>query len=200
MGANFDSRTYFTDDKQVIRENWDADVQHSQQMDGCYSGAIGMLVYDSIDWCNRIADSQGEAEEYISENARKWDGPMAVPFKIKGGKKVPAYVKNAKIRYDQAQEKQRQIVEKLHQDITNAKSKFISCKNCISKININFLKTADCPVCRQNLISHTGMQRIEKAKQKTSDMLSAWKKAETKAREANCTGKIGYVVGGICSS
>jgi len=44
------------------------------------------------------------------------------------------------------------------------------------------------------------MQRIEKAKQKTRDMLDAWKEAEYKARKTNCTGKIGYVVGGICSS
>ena len=202
MGANLDYRTYFTDDKKEIQSNWDQDVQHSQDMDGhSYSGCIGMLG-DDISYVSKIFNSVDEAKDYISETHRKWDSnPLAVPFRIQGGKKVPAYLKNAKTKYDQAREKQRQIVEKIHKDITiNAQSKFISCKNCISKINRSFLRVADCPVCRQNLISETSMQRIEKAKQKTRDMLDAWKEAEYKARKTNCTGKIGYVVGGICSS
>ena len=201
MGANSDNRTYFTDDKRVVSGNWDYDVQQSQHMDGCsYSGAIGMLD-GSIDWV-RIEpfNSQAEAEDYISENARKWDGPMAVPFKIKGAKAVPAYVKNAKTKYDQAMEKQRQIVDKAHKDVTNAKGQFVGCKKCKSKINRSYLKIADCPLCGENLISATNLQRIENAKQKSNKMLAVWKEALTKAREANCTGKIGYVVGGICSS
>jgi len=201
MGANYESMTYLIDDKDAIKSYWEADVNYSQSMDGCsYSGAIGMLD-ESIDWVRVVPfNSQNEADEYISENARKWSGPMAVPFKIQGGKAVPAYVKNAKEKYDKAQEKQRQIVEKISQDIFDAKSKFIGCKNCNSKINRSFLRLTDCPICNAELLSTTSLQRIENAKKKVSDMLSAWKAANVKAREQNCTGKIGYVIGGICPS
>jgi hypothetical protein len=201
MGANLDTRTYNTDDKTDIRRRWDSDVEESQHSDGnSYSGCIGM--FDSgIAFIREVFDSARQAYDYISENHQKWDNPLGVPFRIAGSKKVPSYVKNAKERYDKAQEKHRQIVEKVHQDILNAKSKFVSCKVCSSKLNRSFLRTVDCPICNKaTLISKTGMQRIEKARQKTSEMLSAWKEACTKATKANCTGTIGYVVGGLCSS
>jgi hypothetical protein len=205
MGANLDSRTFLTDDKGVIKTKWDEEVSHSQYQDGCsYSGCIGMLD-GSIEWVNRGPfNSQDEALEHISENHRKWSGPMAVPFKIKGGKKVPAYVKKANEKYETAKD-QRQVLEaKAKQDFHNAKSQFVTCKGCKSKLNRSHLHTTFCsticPLCSQNLLSATVLQRVKKAEQKIKDTCIALGEARVKAREQNATGKIGYVVGGICSS
>jgi len=201
MGASFDSRTYFTDDKKVIQSKWDADVEHSQYMDGCsYSGSISML-YGYIDFVRRGPfDSQEQASDYISENACKWDGPMAVPFKIQGGKAVPSYVKKATEKYQAAELKKEELRITIGEDFYNAKSQFVGCKKCKSKLSRSFLKSTFCPICNQTLLSTTSLQRIEKAKNRVNEMYANLDKARFKAREQNCTGKIGYVVGGICSS
>ena len=61
----------------------------------------GEILDGSIDFVRREPfNSQTEANEYILENHSKWDGPMAVAFKIKGGKAVPTYVKNAKTKQE----------------------------------------------------------------------------------------------------
>jgi len=201
MGANYDGRTYFTDDKEVIRRKWDNDVQDSQHMDGCsYSGCIGMLT-GHIDWV-RIEpfNSEYEASEYISEHACKWDGPMAVPFKIKGTKAVPAYVKNAEEKCEKATKKIVELEKELASKALNSKSKFVGCKNCNSKLNKRYLRIAICPLCNKTLLSGTSLKRIEAAKErerKASKHLSAMR---DKARATNATGKIGYTIGGICSS
>jgi hypothetical protein len=201
MGASLDSRTYLTDDKKIITSKWDADVEHSQSMNGCsYSGAIGMLTGLIVFIRIEPLASHDEAIEYIAENHRKFEGPMAVPFKIQGKKAVPTYVKNAITKYEKAKTNKRESEDKVRQDFYNAKSQFVGCKKCKSKLSRSFLKTTFCPICNQNLLSTTSLQRIEKTKQKVQDTCTALEKARTKARQQNYTGKIGYVVGGICSS
>ena len=201
MGANYDSRIYLIDDKKVIEKHWEADVGQSVAEDGySYSGCIGMLD-NSIDWVRIVPfNSQVEASDYISENARKFGGPMAVPFKIQGGKAVPAYVKTAVTRYGTALENLSGLEDKVRKDFYNAKSQFVGCKKCKSKLSRSFLKTTFCPICNQSLLSTTSLQRVEKAGQKIKDTCLALGQARTKAKEQNCTGKIGYVIGGICSS
>jgi hypothetical protein len=198
MGASFDSRTFLTDDKGIIRNKWEEAVEYSKIMDGCsYSGSIGMFDA-SIDWVRREPfNTANEAYEYISEQHSKWDGPMAVSFKIQGGKAVPAYVKNAIEKYEQATAKKEELVISIRKAIFNAKSKFIGCKVCGSKINRSFIKDTSCPICNKaTLISATDEKRIARANTKIEKTRFALQQARQKANKQNANGKIGYVVGG----
>jgi|APSaa5957512576_1039674.scaffolds.fasta_scaffold54086_2 hypothetical protein len=201
MGANFESVTFLTDDKGVIKSQWDGAVEHSQHMDGCsYSGSIGMLD-GCIDWVRREPClNEQEAEEYIADHHNKWDGPMAVPFKIKGGKKVPAYLINAKKKSQEAKQKLEELETHLANNIISAKNDFVGCRGCKSKLSRQHLTSSFCPLCHTVLLSETSLKRIEKAKDKAQKAFNHWIEMRDKATKANATGKIGYVVGGLCSS
>jgi len=201
MGAALDYKVYKTDDKPAIKTQWDADVEHSQYMDGVsYSGSIGMLT-DSLNFVSVPPfNSLNEATVYIEDNHSKFDNPMAVPFNLKSAKEVPAYVKKAEKKYNDTERDIRRIEDKLKREFFEAKSKFVGCKKCKSKISRTFLNSTFCPICNQTLLSDTNTRRIEKGKQKVKTALSAMHEAKEKARQQNCTGKVGYVVGGLCSS
>ena len=201
MGGSLDTRIYFTEDKEAIETEWNADVDQSRSMDGTsYSGCIGMLE-GFIDFvCIKPLNSQAEANEYVSEHHRKWDGPMAVPFKIKGAKAVPAYVKKAENKVLKAKDKIAEVEQQVKTSLFNAKSQFVACKVCKSKLNRSRLSNTFCPLCNKTLLSDTSTNRIEKAKTKAKEALQGWIDARDKAVKDNATGKVGYLVGGICSS
>jgi len=200
MGANPDYRIYLTDDKQLIKQQWDDAVNQSQYENGIsYSGCIGMLD-GTINFISKIFNSQDEAEWYISDHHAKWDrNPIAVPFRIPNDN-IPTYLKNAIKKTLDAGIKKDNVENELTNNLLHAKSKFVTCKSCKSKLNRKNLSNSYCPLCNTTLLSNASIKRIESLKDKARKARLHWSDMRDKATKANCTGKIGYVVGGICPS
>ena len=125
---------------------------------------------------------------------------MAVPFHVQGGKSVPAYVKNAKKRYNKAEAKANNVEDQIRNQFFQRKSQFISCKECKSKLNRNHLSSIFCPLCNASLFSDTNINRIKTLKSKVAEAINHLQNMTRRAASENRSGKIGYVVGGLCSS
>ena len=80
MGANFDYRSYESDDRKTIEKEWLADVE-SDQYDNrpSYSGSIGMLGPD-IQWRSETFSTPEECTAFIESTHEKWEPPIAVAF------------------------------------------------------------------------------------------------------------------------
>lgn len=98
MGAEYDSRSFPTDDKQTITKRWADMVDTCLSENGHqYSGCIGMLG-DSIQWIDcEPKESKALANEFIEENHEKWQSGLGVPYLY--NKKNEHEVEEKKIGY-----------------------------------------------------------------------------------------------------
>ena len=197
MGANVDYRLYETFDRQKVARLFEDDVDVSQSEDGnSYSGCIGML-HSIGAWVDKQFPSVREAEHYLAENHEKWENAWAVSYVI--GKPLTATQKKKQEELSkQASElfdAPRNIELQALADIRTAKSDFIGCKGCGSKLKREHIRMAPCPLCHASLLSATVVKRIEAAKDKHQKACD-----KVNALENKPSGKMGWLVGGWCSS
>ena len=148
-------------------------------------------------WVDKQFPNVREAEEYLANEHEKWDNAMAVSYVI--GKpptaaqktKLDELSKQANSLFDATFAVERQAVA----DIRNAKSDFIGCKGCGSKLKREHLRMAACPLCHASLLSATVVKRIQAVKDKHQKVCDKIRDMESKP-----SGKIGWLVGGWCSS
>ena len=202
MGANLDSRTYLTDDKKRIQSQWDADVDQSQSMDGTsYSGSIGMLG-QGIDFKKTIHDTHEKAHDFLSESHRKWSGAWGVAFRIKPEKNT-AYVKKAKEKLEDITRKIQRNRQNIINRVKDGASKFVTCKDCKSKLNRSYLpitplrRTISCPICNNSFETEADITKLTVLRKKMLAARLYLGEMEVKAAK---NGKIGYIVGGLCPS
>lgn len=84
MGANFDYRTYKNTGKEHVKKQWDED--HSQDLydnGHSYSGGIGMT--NGVKWLSNVFKTFEEAENYVMDNAEKWEEALAVRYQDEKG-------------------------------------------------------------------------------------------------------------------
>ena len=199
MGADFNTIAFVGTKEQVLRE-WNSEVEQAQYEcghGGNYTGSISELGKGFSD-TGKVFNSRSEAEDYIEEHHQKWDGAMAVQYFE--GSAPQNQSKKKQVLSDKANKLRGihfNLEKKLSQDIKNAKSKTVGCKNCDSKVNRDFLNSSSCPVCGKTLLSDTAQTRIQNSYRNWQKALSDYDSFEPKAK---ATGKKKWLVGGWCSS
>lgn len=198
MGSAFNVRRYRGTRDEVLKK-WNADVEQAGYEDGhSYSGSISELGGGFHD-TGKVFDNFDDAQAYIEEHHQKWDGAMAVKYKAKGGITKPQASKMAKLqaKADRAVAELDMLRRKVLDELRNAKSKTVGCKLCGSSIRRSYLHDRYCPVCRNNLLSPTARQRLERANQAISRAQEELRNYKPKRHEN--IKELVWLIGGWCS-
>lgn len=150
--------------KKFVQQEWDAVVRCEDRGEGA-SG----LPYP-IRWIDKTFPNIETAQQYIEEHDNGWYDQLAVKFldysEVKV-KETKAYEKLVEKRVD-AIRRMNDLEHTFH--FANAKSAFIGCKNCGSKISSKYLRTNYCPVCNYDMRPETVQERIKKARQNAKEL------------------------------
>lgn len=112
---------------------------------------------DPIRFLSAICESYEEAESYLERNDNHWYDNLAVRYK----EPKKASSKTAKLteRYNEAYNKALALDRHFH--FENAKSEFIGCKECGSKLARTHLRSNRCPLCGKDLRPQTTLDKIK---------------------------------------
>lgn len=167
-------------DKKRCEAYWNEVAAH----EGHQEGSSGLD--KPIRWINHICENYDEAMEYIESHDKGWYDQLAVKFydypKIEGSKTYD----NLKDRLSKANIKYEELRNKIHYE--GVKSKFITCKNCESKLNSGYFGKGVgniCPICRSDLRPTTTLETLENYKKNVEKL-----RKEVKAEELKLQSKM----------
>lgn len=226
MGGSFDTRDYEYDDRAKITKHFEGECETSKYEDGTsYPGTIAAM-HTVNDWRDKRFSTRNEAENYMCEEHSKWDEGMAVSYLLprtptKGDE---ARVTKAREALEKIERKQFDVTLAIQKAFTGRKAKLVACKCCGSRLARDFVvKTLGkgyvsehavclngrprevtfdmpckpkCALCGTSLLSETDQTRLDNAHAKAQAAQTAY----DAARVPKATTKIGWLVGGWCSS
>lgn len=150
-----------------------------------------------------IFDSEKEAVEWLNNKSDRTRRDWAVKFYERKTVDMGDIFTDIKNQLDKCHESNMTILEK--NGIHSRKSNFVSCKNCSSKLNreyivkknpitgfdkmYNLVRANKCPVCSAFLISDTVVNRIEKNNDKIRELEDKREATTTQSRLGEKTGK-----------
>ena len=127
--------------KKSVQQEWDSAAACA----GKKEGASGLD--KDIQWYDHICDNYEEAEEFITQHDSGWYDQLAVKYRTypELSSKKMTDMKNrlekAKARLDE--------LNGFH--FANAKSQYVGCKKCGSKLSLRYMKSNYCPLCKSDL-------------------------------------------------
>lgn len=185
-----------TDDQ--IKREFKEEVSYGQSYNGHQDGYSGdFQTCSGVTNTNKTFDSYAEAETYVQENAQKWENALAVYFYDKP-QSVRKYSIPLQKRTNDAEKRYAELEAEFYDSIHTAKSKTIGCKKCVSSINRNYVKHAECPICGHNLMSATQIKRLQVARQKVTDLRNK-RDASVKTVKPPKRGVINTMIGAWCA-
>ena len=163
-------------DRRAVQAECDAYAMHEDWQEGC-SGV------NPIRWLDITCGTYEEAEEKIKSLDKGWYDCLAVKFKQpKKDAEKPKAVINACEKMIKARDDYSSLKLKLANELLSAKSEFIGCKSCGSKLNRRRLSRPICPVCNYQLLSDTAQNRISAAEDRMKKAEAAYNDAEKASR------------------
>ena len=173
---------YFDFPENVDRKKVAAKCNHLAAMDDWREGCTGL---SAIRWIDRIFESYEKAEEAIKQLDRGWYDCLAVKFRVNHSPVARQATKMLNDRFNKAVVAKRELSAKAEEEFFGAKSEFVGCKECGSKLNRRRLKAAKCAVCGNSLLSDTWISRIDKAGLKARELQNALTAATEKDLKKN---------------
>lgn len=176
---HFDEKTTQSD----IQKEIDAFVIHNS--DSHHAGSPIRFYPD-------LCENEEEAEKFIQSHDNHWYDQLGVKYL------TPLAPVTSKKLYELKNQKQN-LVTKIHvlerkPHFKEVKSAFISCRNCESKINTDYIRISNfCPVCKVDMRPATVRNRIAKMRNKLK-IQDAKINEEVKALEAKAPKKVMYLV------
>lgn len=182
----------------AFKEQRESDRDYNGHQEG-YSGDFQTV--SDVKIHDKVFDSYNEAHEYCLDNAQKWDYVVAVKYKqsISNKKSLPKKILDLKNKIKNEIDMLQKLKTSIGEEVVNAKSKTIGCKNCDSKINRKFINknSLSCPVCRSTLLSDTNQKRIKNKEDRIKSLQDNLKKEESKfLNKNNKLAKLRWLVAG----
>lgn len=153
-----------------------------ESIDECKQAAIEVAnsersqLYHAFRIFPGVCDSYKDACEKIKQNDGEYDNIIVAYKELPNG----ATSSRLKGLTQKANKLQREIRnEEIKDYFSEFKSAKITCQNCGSSINRNYLRGHSCPVCRADMRPATELARINKKKEKIS-LISEQIEEETK--------------------
>ena len=178
----------------IDRVAFEKKLDHMVAMDDWQEGASGLP--KSIRWIESagVLDSYDDALDYIEKHDHRAYDQLAVRYNAtKDEFKPSAKFLNAKEREKNAREAYKNLTDKINADFFGAKSEYVGCKGCGSKLSRKHLSHPTCPLCKNSLLSETASTRLSRSFDKIKDSKKkaddAWKADEKRRKK----GKIGDV-------
>lgn len=144
-------------------------------------------LYCSIRWIDRVCDDYESAQAFIEKNDKGWYDQLAVKFRAFDKPLSSKRLDGLKAQLQDAAFKLRELENKVV--FSDFKAQYISCRNCGSKLNKDYIKRNNCVVCGHDMRSDTAKNTIARLKEKTGKLCDAIdeeskKLAVKKAKEA----------------
>jgi hypothetical protein len=182
----------------AFKEQRESDRDYNGHQEG-YSGDFQTV--SDVKIHDKVFDSYNEAHEYCLDNAQKWDYVVAVKYKqsISNKQSLPKKILDIKNKIKNEIDMLQKLKTSIGEEVVNAKSKTIGCKNCDSKINRKFINknSLSCPVCRSTLLSDTNQKRIKNKEDRIKSLQDNLKKEESKfLNKNNKLAKLRWLVAG----
>lgn len=147
-----------------VKASLDNYVAHADWQEGC-SG-----LYKNIRWeAGIICPSEESAEKWLEEHDRGDYDNLAVRYRAPKGtsKKLEELQKK---RSEKWEEWYKEEYKKYFADF---KSTLVTCKECGSKVNVQYIISHDCPVCKADMRSNTEKKRVAALKTAEEKLESA---------------------------
>jgi hypothetical protein len=182
----------------AFKEQRESDRDYNGHQEG-YSGDFQTV--SDVKIHDKVFDSYNEAHEYCLDNAQKWDYVVAVKYKqsISNKQSLPKKILDIKNKIKNEIDMLQKLKTSIGEEVVNAKSKTIGCKNCDSKINRKFINknSLSCPVCRSTLLSDTNQKRIKNKEDRIKSLQDNLKKEESNfLNKNNKLAKLRWLVAG----
>lgn len=169
---------YYYFNENIDKNTVEAEINYEVEMETWKEGGGGLP--RSITWYdNVICESKEDAENTIKDLDDGKYRQIAVKYKKHiPGKKTKALINKEK----QVETLSNELYDLDHkQYFKNHKSKRITCKKCDSAINKDYIKRHWCPLCGNDLRNKTEIDKVEKKKEKLSNLKKQIKKMELKS-------------------
>ena len=105
-----------------------------------------------------------EAHDYCLEQAQKWDYVVAVKY-LDEPLKETAKIRKLREQCLELKNKHAELKKELNTNLSNNVLKvkpFFSCRHCKSRVNTEFVRFSQCPVCGKNLLTKTDQNRLQR--------------------------------------
>ena len=167
-------------DKKAVEDKWNRVAAAVGIREGC------MGLPSKISWLSDVLDTRDDAEAFLERCARgKFYPELAVryhqPERTQPSKR---FLEALEIR-NEARRKMRVVTGQIH--YATAKSEFIGCKQCRSKLARTYLKTNNCPVCGVDMRPASKLEEIRRLREKLD--AAEEKLAEIERKDAIAAGK-----------
>ena len=181
----------------VNRKAVQADMDHYAAMEDWQEGCLGVRPIRWLD-SQTICQNSDEAETLIDKLDRGNYDCLAVRYyentplqASKGSEKARNAVNEAQKAYNAAK-------VKIEAAFLGAKSEYVGCKECGSKLKRSLLKKTNCPLCGRNLLSETDTTRLMNAHDRIVNAQKKQKefigKEQKKAEKAAKNRKVRWLV------
>lgn len=156
MGHIIDYGTY---PEKVAKSSVQAGWNEVAKGAGYIEGSSGLP--NKIRWLDITLNSYEEAKEYIDKVDKGWYDCVAVKYKnidmssIKPTKKL----QELQDRYYRLEKEYKEMSSTV--ECRTFKSQLITCKQCDSKLNKDYMKSNKCPLCGNDIRSDTTKKRIK---------------------------------------
>ena len=185
MSHNIEHRTY-TERKstKAITDEINSYVRQATWREG------GHGLDGGIRFIDKVMPDYDSAMTFLEQNDKGWYDCLAVKYKEmprgKSTKKLEELKEKLKVAYNDYETLNNHVAAK------DFKSEFVGCKNCGSKINREYIRSNNCPVCRADMRSDTTQKRLEAMRAKVNRLRNDIKDEEKRLAEKH--GQICWLV------
>lgn len=122
-----------------------------------------------IHWLNKTFNTHDDANNYIEKYYNNgYYEQVAVKY-LEYPKNIQTkQFKDLNKRYIKSLMKYNELSSKIH--YKNVKAQFVSCPNCLSKINKNFISSNSCPICQGEMRPKSTLEMIARHKTVLKDL------------------------------
>lgn len=182
MSHNIEHYTYpVTENKAAI----ESDLQSYAQKATWQEGGGGLP--NRIRWYDEVCLDYDTAMEFLNSHDKGWYDQLAVKYRHFGKPITSNKLTDLKAQLAEVRKKLSELNSKVA--AKEFKAQYISCKNCGSKLNRDYIKRNNCVVCGYDMRSDTTKNAIARLTEKVNTLEKAIREeekklAQKKAKEA----------------
>lgn len=174
MSHNIEHHSFSAVIKKAVIE---ADLQNYAQRATWEEGGGGLP--SRIRWYdNEVCEDYEAARKFLEAHDRGWYDQLAVKYRKFDKPLSSSRLEELNAQLRENARKLRELNSKVA--FTEFKAQFISCKNCGSKLNKDYIKRNNCVVCGHDMRSDTTKNAIARLTEKVSSLEKAIREEEKK--------------------
>lgn len=121
-----------------------------------------------IRWLDPICSDYEEADSYIREHDNGWYDNLAVRYREPAANATTEKLKTLEAKRHELTGKIRAIEDDI--PAKKFKAQLVTCKQCGSKINKDYLKSNFCPLCRTDMRSQTVQDNLKRLRARREEV------------------------------